>query len=187
MLKDMRRHGETLTPGNWLYSLVIELGEVPRTLIRGLFKLFGNHRQARALKFLKKMRPSRYEKFMKDRYELADAIHHRWQEAGLTALITPDFPHCAFPIATADDFSMMLDYIFLWNSLHYPAGSFPMTTVQPSEETYEDHINDSWTKALKRSVKGSAGMPVSVQVIGKAFEDEKVLAVMKALEAQVKV
>ncbi len=57
---------------------------------------------------------------------------------------------------------MMLDYIFLWNAIHYPAGSCPVTRVKAGEEAYSDEHNDGWSSALQRSAKGSAGMPISV-------------------------
>jgi Asp-tRNA(Asn)/Glu-tRNA(Gln) amidotransferase A subunit family amidase len=39
---------------------------------------------------------------------------------------------------------------------------------------------------LNETGKGSAGMPVGIQVIGLPFEDEKVLGFMKSLEKEVK-
>ena len=61
----------------------------------------------------------------------------------------------------------------------------PVTTVQPDEETYNDNYNDSWTKAIQEDLKGSTGMPVSIQVIGYNFEDEKVLGLMSKLEKKI--
>ena len=61
----------------------------------------------------------------------------------------------------------------------------PVTKVLPSEETFSDTFNDAWTKALQEDSQGSTGMPVSIQVIGYSFEDEKVLGIMKQLEKKI--
>lgn len=82
---------------------------------------------------------------------------------------------------------LMLDYNFLWNVLHYPAGIVPVTRVKKDEETMpDDGYNDFWTGCLNKDAKGSEGMPICVQVIGHAFEDEKVLGVMQAIENKIK-
>ena len=80
---------------------------------------------------------------------------------------------------------LMLDYSFLWNILHYPAGIVPVTTVQEGEQSFSDSYNDGWTRLLNESAQGSVGMPLGVQVIAHNYEDEKALAVMQALEEKV--
>ena len=42
------------------------------------------------------------------------------------------------------------------------------------------------TKVIKKDLKGSAGMPICVQVVGYLWEDEKCLAIMKDIENEVK-
>ena len=74
------------------------------------------------------------------------------------------------------------EYQFLWNVLHYPSGVVPVTKVEPHEQEFSDNWNDQWTKLMQRTVKGSEGMPVGVQVIAHAHEDEKALAIMQALD-----
>lgn len=80
---------------------------------------------------------------------------------------------------------LMLDYIFIWNVLHFPAGVMPVTTVRKDEQDYSDHHNDSWTGLLKKTTKHSEGMPINVQMIAHSFEDEKALAVMQSLEKRI--
>lgn len=110
----------------------------------------------------------------------------KWQKLGLTALVSPTFPHCSFKAEHADDMGLMLEYIFLWNVLHYPAGSVPVTTVQEDEQDFEDGYRDGWTNLINQTCQGSAGMPISVQVVAHAYEDEKALTVMQSLENQIK-
>lgn len=53
----------------------------------------------------------------------------------------------------------------MWNVLHYPAGSVPVTEVQEGEDdptTYKDGYDDMWTKAIRKDMVGSVGMPLGV-------------------------
>ena len=62
------------------------------------------------------------------------------------------------------DMGLMLDYNFLWNVLHYPAGIVPVTEVTKEEEAegFTDDHKDTWTGLIKETVKGSTGMPIAV-------------------------
>ena len=86
----------------------------------------------------------------------------KWQSLGLSAMVTPTFPHCSFHAKNADDMGLMLEYMFMWNVLHYPCGSLPVTTVQSDEQDFTDKYNDGWTRLLSETTKGSEGMPISV-------------------------
>lgn len=47
----------------------------------------------------------------------------------------------------------MGDYTFIWNSIHYPGGTVPITEVLPGEDqAYEDGYNDAWTKAIRKDI-----------------------------------
>jgi Asp-tRNA(Asn)/Glu-tRNA(Gln) amidotransferase A subunit family amidase len=39
------------------------------------------------------------------------------------------------------------------------------------------------TRLLQQNIKGTAGLPVGIQVIGLPFEEEKVLSLMQSIEA----
>lgn len=72
---------------------------------------------------------------------------------------------------------MLSDYTVIWNLLHYPAGSLPVTEVTQDEALtahqislgheyrYEDGYDDDWTRVIRDDIQGSEGMPVSVQVV----------------------
>jgi amidase len=80
---------------------------------------------------------------------------------------------------------------FLYNVIDSPVGIIPVTRVDPSK----DAITEEWTKEpghgsklLEKNLYEGAkpvynpiamkGLPVSVQVVAKSWEDEKVLAMM---------
>jgi Asp-tRNA(Asn)/Glu-tRNA(Gln) amidotransferase A subunit family amidase len=79
----------------------------------------------------------------------------------------------------------MIDYSIPQNITGFPAGIVPITKVLPSEQKFTDKYNDHWTRVLHQDAKDSAGMPICIQLIGYAFEDEKLLGLMKVLADKV--
>jgi fatty acid amide hydrolase len=73
----------------------------------------------------------------------------------------------------------------VFNMFNLPSGVLPVTKVQIGEDSYDDNINDFLTKYIKLDIKGSAGLPVGVQVVGYFWEDETVLGVMKAIDDEI--
>lgn len=85
----------------------------------------------------------------------------------------------------------------LYNVVDSPVGVVPVTRVDPAK----DQLTEEWTKpdgpgagswVLDRSVyraknavydaNAMAGLPVGVQIVGKKWEEEKVLAMMKIVD-----
>jgi Asp-tRNA(Asn)/Glu-tRNA(Gln) amidotransferase A subunit family amidase len=80
----------------------------------------------------------------------------------------------------------MLEYTYLWNLVGFPQGSFPVTRVQKQEEFFKDHYQDRWTAAINETCQKSEFMPISLQIIGFAHEDEYILGIMRKLEKSLK-
>ena len=89
-----------------------------------------------------------YELFLKQKYDYQSRMSQKWQALGLTALVTPTFPHCSFKAEHADDMGLMGEYIFMWNTLNYPCGAMPITTVRKDEAGFWDVHADGWTELL---------------------------------------
>ena len=70
--------------------------------------------------------------------------------------------------------------------LGFPCGVLPITRVRNEEQFFKDHYNDSWTKQLAISAEDSENMPIGLQVIGYACEDEKVLGIMQMIESELR-
>lgn len=81
----------------------------------------------------------------------------------------------------------------LYNLVNCPTGCMPVTKVDPSK----DGITEEWTKLPSPSLIERAlyhgkkpiydpvamqGMPVGIQVVGRKWEDEKVLAMMQVVD-----
>jgi Asp-tRNA(Asn)/Glu-tRNA(Gln) amidotransferase A subunit family amidase len=175
---DFDMNGEKLTIGVHTNMLLMKAGPILRVFINMLLKAIGMGRTVVATKNVEKMSSHDYDNVMRKRYEFAYKFSEKWQKAGVSAIVTPAFPHCAFKSKHADDMGLMLEYIFIWSVLYYPAGIVPVTTVAKDEQVFTDSYNDGWTKLIDETAKGSQGMPIGVQVIAHTYEDEKALAVM---------
>ena len=79
----------------------------------------------------------------------------------------------------------MGEYSFIWNVIGYPSGILPITNVKADDQTFTDKYSDSWTKLIQSNCADSEGLPVCIQVTSYAFEDEKCLGIMAAIENQI--
>jgi fatty acid amide hydrolase len=92
----------------------------------------------------------------------------------------PAFPHGEF-YANAS-----LIYTGIFNLLAVPAGVVPATRVRADELPGEPPPRDLIDRALWRSEADSQGLPVGVQVVGRWWADDQVLAAMRLLEQQLR-
>jgi len=94
-----------------------------------------------------------------------------------------------------DNFSVMATATFLYNVLDMPVGCLPVTRVDPEK----DQIDEAWEKGpgfgssiLESGIyrgkqplynpKQSKGMPVNIQIVGKKWEEEKILGIMDVVD-----
>ncbi|CAH0055156.1 unnamed protein product [Clonostachys solani] len=92
----------------------------------------------------------------------------------------------AFGTAPPHGQSRYWGYAAIWNLLDYPGAVFPVTTVDPEKDvkdlSYEPrNAEDQFVHELYNAEQ-YAGLPVSLQVVGRRHMDEKVLAAVKEIE-----
>jgi fatty acid amide hydrolase len=73
-------------------------------------------------------------------------------------------------------------YSLLAPVLGYPAGVVPVTRVRANEETGRAKSSDVVHKTAWEADQGSAGLPVGVQLMGRPWRDDVVLAAMRVIE-----
>lgn len=73
-------------------------------------------------------------------------------------------------------------YSLLAPVLGYPAGVVPVTRVRAGEEAGRPKVSDVVQKTAWEADQGSAGLPVGVQLMGRPWRDDVVLAAMRAIE-----
>lgn len=104
-----------------------------------------------------------------------------FRELGIDLCLTHSIPP-AMLHGTTSRCSLVALYFFIWNFLDFVAGVVPVTTVREDEEVYESKYDDVLSQAVVENMKGSAGLPVSVQVVGLPYLEEEVLEVMQIVE-----
>jgi fatty acid amide hydrolase len=123
---------------------------------------------------------------LRNKVRIQKEIKGNWDALQLDAMICPSFYHSGFKSKDVDLIGSIGNYLVLWNIMHYPAGTIPVTEVKTGEdENYSDAFGDWITRDIKRTIKGSVGMPISIQVASKRWQDEKCLAVMKIIDDEV--
>ena len=73
-------------------------------------------------------------------------------------------------------------YAPLANVTGFPAGIVPVTRVRPDEESDRRVGLDLVDRIARKTERGSAGLPVTVQVIARPWRDHVALAAMAAIE-----
>lgn len=117
-----------------------------------------------------------------------------WQDQKFDFLLCPPQAVPALEHGRTTDLSPLAIGTILFNVVDSTAGVLPVTRVDPERDaTPENYLagsTGSWI--LEKKVYGGtdpaydskkmAGLPVGVQIVGRTFEEERVLAVMKIVE-----
>ncbi len=115
-----------------------------------------------------------------DRAALIEAM----EQQGVDALLCPPCATPALPHGRSKNFTLASSYSILFNAAQLPAGVVPVTRVR-GDETARTASSD-WLDRQAAAVDArSVGLPVGVQVVGRAWEEPLVLALMRAIEDEV--
>ncbi len=102
---------------------------------------------------------------------------------GIDVLVTPPHALPALRHGSSIHLNPAASYCFLANLLGVPAGVVPATRVRESEQEDRPTSRDVTDREARRVDSGSAGLPVGVQVVGRHWREDTVMAVMRALES----
>ena len=169
------------------YSVILlRSGYIVRNLFILLLRITGNARIANAVQKCKKLDFEETSGFLKRQKDLQLKMVRLWKAWGIEAILQPSYASVAFKHANAADMGVFLDYLNFWSLLHYPAGVVPVGTVAPGEDTgYVDTFDDKWSRIIRRDIRGSVGMPISVTIVAQPYEDEVAIGVMQRLDEEV--
>jgi fatty acid amide hydrolase len=94
-------------------------------------------------------------------------------------------PVCALPAfrhGTTKDLGLAGVNTLQYNLLGYPAGVVPVTRVRADEENGRAASRDIIEKLARECDRGSAGLPVGVQVAARPWQEHVALAAMRVIE-----
>ncbi|GAM34381.1 hypothetical protein TCE0_015r01928 [Talaromyces pinophilus] len=130
-----------------------------------------------------------YWQLNKEKFELQKKHLSKWNSVRspsgrpVDVLLSPVLPHTAVPHRAL----RWVGYTKVWNLLDYPAISFPIDEVRKGVDSIPDvpyssrNPNDAWNWS-QFDIDSMDGHPINLQVIGKRFEEEKVLGATTCIE-----
>jgi fatty acid amide hydrolase len=153
-----------------------------RWLFEQAARLQGNHRFADTVKNLRKGSAREYFQLVWEIFAYRNLFLQKMKESEVDILLCPPFALPAPRHGTSDDVAHAASYAQLFNLLGMPAGVLAASRVREGEESDRPASRDSMEQAAARNEEGSAGLPVGLQVVGRHWQEQQVLLVMKALE-----
>ena len=109
-----------------------------------------------------------------------------WNAANVDALLCPATATPAALLGQTGDFTPAAVYTTRYNVLNLPAGVVPASRVRAGE-TERSILLDRVDKKAAMFERGSEGLPLTVQIVGRPWREDVVLALMAAVEAEARV
>ncbi|XP_048207182.1 fatty-acid amide hydrolase 1 [Perognathus longimembris pacificus] len=138
--------------------------------------------------FLSSMRPRSAAELWQLQHEIEvyrSSVITQWRALDLDVLLTPMLGP-ALDLNAPGRATGAVSYTMLYNCLDFPAGVVTVTTVTAEDdaqmEHYQGYFGDMWDKMLKKAMKKSVGLPVSVQCVALPWQEEMCLRLMREVE-----
>jgi fatty acid amide hydrolase len=98
-------------------------------------------------------------------------------------ILCPPCPLPAYTHGASQQLGVAGGYAILYNLLRYPAGVVPVTRVRPHEEIGRIASLDVVERTAREVERGSAGLPVGVQLVARPWQEHVALAAMQTIQA----
>jgi len=119
--------------------------------------------------------------FRSYRFAVTDAL----DAAKIDVVLSPAHATPALPHGLSRDFLVAGSHSMLWNLVQFPGGVVPVSRVRP-DETHRSDARDRLEKRAAAVDEQSSGLPLGVQVVARPWREDLVLAVMQAIEEEVR-
>ncbi len=174
------------SPADWRIRRLLRIAALPGWLRAGVIAILnatGQRGLAQLVGWSGAVWADRYWQTTEARSAFTRKFVERLDAARLDALLLPPHALPALTHGSTMHLPASASYAFLANLLGLPAGVVPVTRVRPDEESDRPASRDVVQRAASEVESSSAGLPVGVQVIGRHWREDVVLAVMRTLEA----
>jgi fatty acid amide hydrolase len=176
-----RLRGDPLIPQLKLLMRSARLPRVARKTLAWGMGLKGEKRIERVLAAVGKKTIDVYWKLNARRSSMRLEALDAWDKQKLDLILCPAHATPALRHGDSADLSAAGSYSMRYNLLNFPCGVVPVTTVRAGE-TRRPQVTDRIEKAAAAVEEGSEGLPVGIQVVGRPFEEHRVLAAMIAIQ-----
>ena len=154
-----------------------------RSLASLLAQVVGQRKLAAALRYKHRASLEQYSDLLGRRRNYSLRFLRALEQSRLDAIICPPDALPALRHGSSASVSACsISYPGLYSLLGMPCGVVAATRVRADEETQRNGRRDFFERAAHRVELGSVGLPVGVQVVGRHWREDVVLAVMTALE-----
>jgi fatty acid amide hydrolase len=176
--------GEAVDPRVKQLLLVASAGPVLRALLQPVLRAAGRPGAAGLFAAVGRRDADHYWQLVE---EVAD-FRERYAaemaaQGGLDLLLCPAFGLPALRHGATEELGILGTYTVTWNVLGYPAGVVPVTRARADEEGGRAVTRDIATRVAAETERGSAGLPVGVQVVARPWREHEALAAMGAIES----
>jgi len=123
-----------------------------------------------------------YQAIQQKQQTFRETFYRRMHEQQIDAILCPPFPSVAMK-HMSPDIVLGYGYTYVYNLLGLPAGIVPRTTVMAGEESDRTPSKDNFIRDLIRAEVDSVGLPVGVQIVGRHWREDVVMALMQSLKS----
>lgn len=157
---------------------------VLRPLFGQLLKRRGSGRLSRMLEAAAQQSAAGYLDLAGDRLSYEQRMRAALDADGFDAILLPASP---LPAVRHGDTTGLADFwgsCLLFNVLGWPAGVVPVTRVRSGEESDRPESRERTEQQARLVERGSAGLPIGVQIAAPPWREDRVLALMRVIEGQ---
>jgi fatty acid amide hydrolase len=152
------------------------------SIVAPIFHAFGHRHTANAVRSIGRRSARDYWRLTKRRTQYRTKFLTALARGRFDAILCPVDALPAMIPGGSEDLIHALSYSATYNLLGMPAGAVAATRIRPGEESDRPESRDLVERAAQQTEKGSAGLPVGVQVVARHWREEIVLSVMGLLE-----
>jgi fatty acid amide hydrolase len=160
---------------------IASLGSSSRALIARLLRAAGEDRKAFFLGSGGQTEVIDYYKLVVELGKYRQLFAAAFKAEGLDCLLLPGGTLPALPHGHSAKLAVVQSLNFMWNALHWPCGTVPVTVTREDECVWPGK-QDSLDVLAQGALTGAQGMPVGVQVATLPWQDELCLDIMKDVE-----
>jgi fatty acid amide hydrolase len=165
----------------------LQIAALPNPAMRAMTAALhatGQHRAARLVRHIRRLSAREYLDVLGDRITYERRFIDAMDADGYDLVLCPATPLAAVPHGATPKLPDLHGPSMLFNLLGMPAGVVPVTRVRPGEESDRPSgSRDGALRAARSAEAGSAGLPVGVQIAGRHWREDLVLAAMQVVES----